>query len=118
MNNVILVIDPHGTCGGDGTTIKIHINQNGQNCTTKPILYPTGSTINWGTKEELKDCASNKKFDPKMQNMSVEVTPTDNEEDYCINGVVVVLDDKKKTTYTKIIDNNWRKGNIDIDLKY
>ena len=119
VKEVRMVIDPwtgDGGCGGGGTTIKIKIKLNGQQCTTNPILYPTGSTVIWDGQDELNDCANNKNFDPTQRKMSIQVIPTDKNEDYCINEVVVILDDKDTTTYRKETDDEWRKGIIDIDL--
>ena len=95
----------HKICGGEGTTVKIQIDNK---CTTKAKLYPKGKTVSW-TSEDLKDCATNKILNPNRDQFSFQIIRTDKTIEYCINEVTVVLDDQISTTYTKITHNDFRQ---------
>ena len=109
---VQMKVNPHtggGGCGGGGTTAKIMIYDSVSVCHTKAIQYPTGKTAVWKSDDQLKNCAENK-FDPKESKIYYRIKPTDNDRDYCVDEVVVILDDPKSTRYMKETDDKWRDG--------
>merc|ERR1711962_343562 len=91
-----------GGCGGDDTTVQIKIDNK---CTTQAKLYPVGTTVHWTAPKDLKDCATNHVFNPKASRLSFHIQPTDKSKYYCINEVVVVLDDQKSTRFAKETDD-------------
>ena len=97
-----------GGCGGGRYTTKIMINDTVSVCHTKAIRYPTGKTAVWKSDDQLKDCAENK-FNQESK-IYFMIKPTDNDEDYCIDEVAVILDDQQRTKYMKKTNKRWRKG--------
>ena len=123
-------VNPHtggGGCGGGATTAKITINViNWFNmthydrdtvsvCHTKAIQYPTGKTAVWKSDDQLKDCTEIK-VDPKESKLYFTIKPTDNDMDYCIDEVAVILDDQHLTKYMEVPTNEWRKGVLSFGL--
>jgi len=116
IKEVHMTIDPHtggGGCGGDDTTVQIKIDNK---CTTQAKLYPVGTTVHWTAPKDLKDCATNHVFNPKASRLSFHIQPTDKSKYYCINEVVVVLDDPKSTRFAKETDDEWRDGDNTISV--
>merc|ERR1739838_643 len=116
LKEVHMKIDPYtgkGGCGGDDTTVQIKIDNK---CTTQAKLYPVGTTVHWKSLEDLNDCATNNLFNPKTNILNFHIQPTDKDKYYCINEVVVVLDDQKSTKFTKETGDEWRDGDNTISV--
>ena len=97
-------------------TILLYLLYIDNKCTTQAKLYPVGTTVHWTAPKDLKDCATNHVFNPKASRLSFHIQPTDKSKYYCINEVVVVLDDQKSTRFAKETDDEWRDGDNTISV--
>ena len=112
-------VNPHtggGGCGGDDTTVQIQI---GSSCNTTAKLYPTGTTVHWTAKDDLKNCPGDVIYDPTGLNkpVGIKILPTDKNKDYCIDEVEVVLEHQNSEVYyVKKTDDKWRQGDLSLSL--
>ena len=112
-------VNPHtggGGCGGDDTTVQIQI---GSSCNTTAKLYPTGATVHWTAKDDLKNCPGDVIYDPTGLNkpVGIKILPTDKNKDYCIDEVEVVLEHQNSEVYyVKKTDDKWRQGDLSLSL--
>ena len=112
LKEVHMKVNSHtksGGCGGGATTAKVMINDTVSVCHTKAIIYPTGKTVIWKSDDQLKDCTEIK-VNPKDSQLDFTIIPTDNDMDYCIDEVAVIIEDQWSTKYMKVPANKWRKG--------
>ena len=110
-------VNPHtggGGCGGDDTTVQIQIGS----CNTTAKLYPTGTTVHWTAKDDLKNCPG-VIYNPTdlHKPVGINILPTDKNKDYCIDEVEVVLEHQNSEVYyVKKTDDKWRLGDLSLEV--